>query len=459
MEIAEEHWTPIRSEALQVGHYIRIDHRWLDHPFLRKTFRIASQDEIDTIRDAGLTRLFIDLARSEGSNEAASQRDMAGHDHPGQQAPGQTAAQTQTQTQMQAEVTVQPATSPGIATQFIDETVAHAVEVKVERRALAIVQARYDQNVQRATQLLDMLEAVDPRACEAVAGQVNETVDLLLAGSAPLTLVAAAPPQSPAQRVALMASDAVSLAGTMGKRMGLAKAELRTVATAAALHVCGLLRLPPYLVDEKPTGPFRVSPTFRQYPVLSAQIMEECGGFSDEAVRVVREHRERPSGVGFPAGLSAQQIHPLALMLGAIREFQVQCAADGATPAQALAHMYKHTRPIFGDSIVNHLIAAMTVYPPGTFVLLSDGSIGRVLRVNETERMRPIVSVYGGDADPVEPDILDLAREHDLSIQRFVDVTVLPQRIVDQMRGSWSGLSLSTPDENGVAAPVACASL
>jgi HD-GYP domain-containing protein (c-di-GMP phosphodiesterase class II) len=221
---------------------------------------------------------------------------------------------------------------------------------------------------------------------------------------------------------------------------------------AAALHVTGMQHMPEQLVEELPDGASSRSPVFRQYPEAGAQQLEQCGGFPPEVVRIVREHRERPDGTGFPRGLAGDAIHPLALVLGAIREFQVQCAMEGATPAQALAHVYRNLRSVFGDETINHLIASMTVYPPGTYVLLSDGSIGRVLRVNEGNRLRPVVGLFGESTDLADAEILDLSIVQDLSIQRFVDVTLLPRRLVEQLRRTWTGVALAPLPEDERAA-------
>ncbi len=108
--------------------------------------------------------------------------------------------------------------------------------------------------------------------------------------------------------------------------------------------------------------------------------------------------------------------------------------------------MYRNMRTIFGDDIINHLVASMTVYPPGTYVLLSDGSIGRVLRINEGNRLRPVVGLFEESADPhAAEEILDLSQTQEISIQRFVDVTLLPRRLVEQAKNTWAGVALAPP--------------
>jgi hypothetical protein len=395
--MAADNWTPIRPDELRVGHYIKINHRWFDHPFVRKVFRLTSEDEIAIIRNAGLTRLFVDHAQS--------------HE------PGQ-------------EPVVIAAAAPAVvehprmrakhrAAQLRSDKVVHNSRMQAQRESLALVHMRYQASVERAHALLAMLKALDPESGAAIGEFVGGTVGLLAGGSAPLALVATTAPLNAEQRVALLGIDALALAATIGKRMGLPDAELRSLATAAALHG------------------------------VNAQVLSDCGGFPDDVVRIVREHRERPDGSGYPARLSGEAIHPLALVLGAIREFQEQCSPGRATPAQALAWMYRNMRAVYGEEIINQLIASMTVYPPGTYVLLSDGSIGRVLRINEGNRLRPVVGLFEETTDLADAEILDLSQTQEISIQRFVDVTLLPRRLVEQAKNTWAGVALApTGDEH-----------
>ncbi len=47
------------------------------------------------------------------------------------------------------------------------------------------------------------------------------------------------------------------------------------------------------------------------YPSYSALILEQCGGFDAQVLRIVSEHRERPDGKG-PAEGAAGRSHPPA---------------------------------------------------------------------------------------------------------------------------------------------------
>jgi HD-GYP domain-containing protein (c-di-GMP phosphodiesterase class II) len=229
-------------------------------------------------------------------------------------------------------------------------------------------------------------------------------------------------------RLELQMADAVSLAALVGKRMGLKKEQLRELTRAAAMHVVGLSRMPPQLMDEEPGGEQFQGGAFRNYPLLSASIVNKCGGFAPDVLRIVVHHRERPDGSGFPQGLKAEAIHPLALILGAVREFQIRCNND-TSPVVALAYLHRHCRHFYGAEIIGHLAATMLLYPVGTFVQLSDGRIAKIVGINETARTAPTVDVYEDRSALREFTTLDLSQCPGLSIVRALDTSHLPPRM------------------------------
>jgi HD-GYP domain-containing protein (c-di-GMP phosphodiesterase class II) len=408
-------WEPISADELRVGHYIKIDHHWFDHPFVRNIFELSKDEEIEIIRSTGLTRLYVDHARSHVATAGSADGEGAGGEL-------QDAA---------TEVRIE------------EELSENFERIQEHREALEEVSTRYTETVVQTRALLSLLNAADSSVKENLDALVDSNVDALLSGASPLALVDSEAPWNTAQRNVLLGIDAVGICGGLGKQMGLEEKDLRTLTHAASVHLVGLNRLPPALTDETPEGGQSASPLFRRYPELSARIVVECGGFSPEVIRVVREHRELPDGSGFPYGLKGNQIHPLALILGAVRTYQVLCSGEKAEPAQALAHMYRNMRNVYGAKIINNLVSTLTVYPPGSFVQLSDGSIGRVLRVNEDSRMRPVVGVVKNDLDVDNTRIVDLSLEDDLQIVRLVSRPLLPPKLLEKCRSSWTGMAIT----------------
>jgi HD-GYP domain-containing protein (c-di-GMP phosphodiesterase class II) len=411
----DENWQPIRADQLRIGHYIKINHSWFDHPFVRRIFMITSEEEVAIIRNARLTKLYVDHERSTSAPPA----------EPPQRPPEEEQRIAERVASLKA------------------EKVAQLDRIQEHRAALEAVALMYSETVDHTGSLLGMLNSADAASAKQLGNWVGKVVETVVQGQAPLALVATDSPQNEVQRVAMLATDAVGICGVLGRKLGLEPQHMMALTMAAAVHVCGLQRLPPQLIDEKPDGLQRESPMFRQYPAIGAEILRQCGGFPQTVIRIVREHRERPDGSGFPMGLKGDQIHPLALVLGAVREFQVQCRGTDVEPTTALSWLFRTLRPVYGEDIIDHLISSTTVYPPGTFVQISDGSLGRVLRVNEADRMRPVIGIVDEESGGREMQIVDLQQESGLSIVSLVDRPKLPKKILDARRRSWSGMGLA----------------
>jgi hypothetical protein len=430
MTTEREVWEPAEAGDLKVGDYIRIDHRWFDHPFDRRMFRISSEKEIATIRDKELTRVHVDRSSPE---EAAVPAAPPLNETPPPAAPA-TNGSAAPDTAASPEGTA-PVDDAGAAI-LVDaeaEALREAARRAEQREALEAARARDRHTRERAQQTLGMLSAGHQDSAMAVAGFVDYLVAILNNSTTPLAPMSPAAPRHSTVRLALLGSDAVWIAGLIGKRMGLSKPELRALTHAAAVHAVGLTRMPPNMPEEEPGVQLRGTP-LANYPTYSAMLLEQCGGFDGEVKRIVSEHRERLDGSGLPRGLKGDKIHPHALILGAIRELQIRCAGNAIAPAVALAGIYKSLRETYGTVIANHLASAVLLIPVGTYVQLSDGSVARVARINEAARLSPVVECFGHNPEMRTAQMIDLSQRPSLFIVRALDTSRLPPRMFDTVR-------------------------
>lgn len=421
MATSQEVWESIDPVQVKVGDRIRIDRRWFDHPFERRLFQVDSEREIGLLRNSDLKNVFVARPGDTPPLAAAPAAPVAA-------APAPEAV---------------PAAPPAV-----DDEAARRAEVAArlaeQREGLAAAQAREAVTRERAQQIFGMLSASHPDTATAMAPYIDFLVAVLNNSTAPLAPIAPATPRGSMSRLALLGSDAVWLAGTIGKRMGLPRDQLRALVEAAATHRAGLSRLQPFMREETPDATVRGTP-LAGYPHYSAMILNQCGGFAPDTQRIVREHRERLDGTGFPNGLKGEQIHPHALILGAVCELQIRCAIGSVAPAAALAAIHKKLRSAYGSEIVNHLVSAVLLVPLGSYVQLSDGSIARVARINEAARLAPIVESFGPNAQLGTPQLIDLSQRPGLFIVRAVDTSKLPPRLFDTVRKPKPGSSAPTP--------------
>jgi hypothetical protein len=83
----------------------------------------------------------------------------------------------------------------------------------------------------------------------------------------------------------------------------------------------------------------------------------------------------------------------------------------------------------FSEEIVVSMVRALGVYPPGSLVELTNGSMGLVTGVNSEERTKPCVMVCFPGVPRKEARIIDLTHDDQLSIVQNIRPQHLPQDV------------------------------
>ena len=122
-----------------------------------------------------------------------------------------------------------------------------------------------------------------------------------------------------------------------------------------------------------------------------------------------------------------------ARLVGTIVEYNLltnnQRSSSSMGPGQALSYLYTKMKNKYGLDVIEPFIATVTVFPPGTFVQLTDGGFGLVIKTNTEDRLRPVVMVYEQEASYEQAAIIDLMRERSISIDKSLDPKSLPERV------------------------------
>jgi len=101
-------------------------------------------------------------------------------------------------------------------------------------------------------------------------------------------------------------------------------------------------------------------------------------------------------------------------------------------PAEAVAQMFKHEGGAHDPEILGAFVKALGVYPPGTFVALSDGSYGLVIESSSRDLLRPLLMLYDASVPRNEALLLDM-RAADEKIASTVSPRDLPREVVEYL--------------------------
>ena len=129
-------------------------------------------------------------------------------------------------------------------------------------------------------------------------------------------------------------STVVSLCEEVGRRVGVAGAELEHLRIAAHLHDLGKIGVPDQILH-KP-GPLDDAEwsIMREHPVWGARALEQIPGFR-AASHAVRHHHERWDGTGYPDGLAGEDIPIGARVIAVCDAYEAMTATRPYRPALA----------------------------------------------------------------------------------------------------------------------------
>jgi putative nucleotidyltransferase with HDIG domain len=210
----------------------------------------------------------------------------------------------------------------------------------------------------------------------------------------------------------------------------------------AFLHDLGMIWIPENIVNKPDKLTEAEAMVIRRHPEYGLEILKDRKGISDLSRTIIIQHHERLNGKGYPKGLKGDQIHEAGSIAGIADAYDAMTSnrvhRPALTPQQALAYLYSVSDREFPKKITEHFVKLLGVYPVGSFVRLSSGEKGIVVRVRKEKMLLPDVLVLfdAGGKKLDAPIEYQLSR---MSPEIGVDLSLGPQeygiRIADYTRG------------------------
>ncbi|WP_077531148.1 HD-GYP domain-containing protein [Vreelandella utahensis] len=236
----------------------------------------------------------------------------------------------------------------------------------------------------------------------------------------------------------------------LGRQLGLDPDVLHKLSLGALLSHIGKARLPESMQvpENELTG--EQWQTYCRYPETGARIAAESD-LPRVVVNVIRYHRERHNGTGFPQRVNGEHIPLLAKLVGLVDYYESliepRDRRSQLTPAQAVSRLFECRNSQFQEDLVEQFIQAIGVYPTGTIVELATREIGVVVSHTPKRRLWPSVMVLTDtDKKPLaQGHIVDLAKQN----EEAADANA---RIVDCKPFGYGGIDPSQYEVTGAAA-------
>jgi putative nucleotidyltransferase with HDIG domain len=223
------------------------------------------------------------------------------------------------------------------------------------------------------------------------------------------------------------------LALALGRHLGYDRERLTILGTGALLHDIGKLTVPVAILDKPEALTREEFEIMKTHVPNGLTILENAPGITPAALEVVGRHHERYSGNGYVFGMSGDTIGEFGL-ISAIVDTYDAITSDRSyhlslSPADALKIIYEGRERAYHPWLAEQFIQCMGIFPIGSIVEMSTGSIGVVITANRQRRLRPRVAlILSPDKTPYTPaTVLDLMQvTHDAGGKPLEIRNVLP---------------------------------
>ncbi len=379
---------------VEVGMFIvGLDRSWLRTPFFRHSWLVEREEDLATLKAAGVRFVTIDPAK--GKDVAAP---SAVHPQPPEPSGGQSVAGSA------------PVASPDGQAKGSNPVAQLAKEMHeataVRTEALAAVE-----------RVFAGIKTGVPLDAPALRLAVQQTYEGLMRYPTALLAVTQLQQMKRLNKdLFAHAVDVCTLSLILGQADGLSESLLMDLGMGALLHDVGQTRLPQNVMQKQGTWSEYERRIVRLHPHLGLTMLSSAPTVSDDVRAIVYQHHERLDGSGYPDGLSGTRLSLLGQIVGIVDTYDAMAVRRDNRPAlppcQGIRRLYRlGQQALFDRLLVEQLIHVLGVYPVGSLVELTTDEQAVVVAVNQEARLAPIVKLLtDAQGRPIDdPPTVDLA--------------------------------------------------
>lgn len=388
---------PILPSQLTVGLFVDIDLPWNEHPFLYSKFRITSDAQVAEIQALGLVQVKYFPDKSTAAPSPVPQVTKA------ETSPPRPAPQADFEVEKRAKLQAQK-----------DNT----------RRA----ERGWENAAKQTREALIGLGRSPKQAGQLLSKLSLETAQKVSAGGEVLLHLLG---DKKSEGPHFHALNVMTLSMILGKSLKLAEGELADLALGALAHDLGKARVPPHLLKAA-TRAKHEEEYYRAHVHYGLELARESGVFSDGALAIVSDHHEFLDRSGFPRGISNPGV--LSGIVGLVNRYDRLCGPESPEkaalmPAEALSVLFARESAKFDQKLLGLLVKTLGIYPPGTIVMLNDGSLGLVVSPGR-ESLRPEILIYDPEVAKENAIVIDLQEACELKIDESIRPSALPADVL-----------------------------
>jgi HD-GYP domain-containing protein (c-di-GMP phosphodiesterase class II) len=362
--MAKAELVKIPASQMVVGLKVKLPLKWTQHPFFTNRIKLKSRAQIELIRGLELSFVYV----------------ISGHD-------------------LLPEVIESPEGSQEDASVEAEVKNPLANSKTATIRAMRLGQQRFVQNINESRSVFSKVGSDPDAAYREAATLVENLVDHLHETDTPyLTLVGSGELDVSVTQHGISVGV---LSLMIGHSLGLSKTDLRDLALGSLFHDFGKLKIPDAI--RRKTGDLTVPELnyIKMHPNLGFDMLNACSLYPKSVMNIVLHHHEFIDGSGYPDHLKEKDIPQLTQIVSLVNDYEGLLAQFTFSPQLALGTLFKSHGKMHSQQLIAALVKVLGIFPPGTLVSLSDGTIGKVMMTTKEAKQPHVWSCNpaGGEAN------------------------------------------------------------
>lgn len=210
----------------------------------------------------------------------------------------------------------------------------------------------------------------------------------------------------------------------IGVEMELDAHEVRTIGAAGLLADLGMVGVRSEVRDAARQLTSAEFVEIQRHAVRTANLLERLGTRNRMEQLIAYQVHERPDGSGYPRGRTLKSIHPFARILHVADAYAAMTSARAYRPPMvpyvAMESLIRQASLRKVDAaVVRAILQVLSLFPIGSYVVLSDGGRALTVRPNGPRYSQPLVArlpengdqEIGGDGASVLVDLAEAGLE------------------------------------------------
>jgi len=192
---------------------------------------------------------------------------------------------------------------------------------------------------------------------------------------------------------------------------------------AALFHEIGMTRIPESIYMSNRPLSEKERQAITAHPILGFKMLKEAN-FPPSIYLAILEHHENIDGTGYPRRITGDKISTYGKILSVACAYEAATSKrpyrDGQDGHSGIMDLLKELNKRYDDKVLRALVYTLSIYPIGTYVLLSNNAQGYVVKTDPQNPKYPTVRLIINEkgAPYIDQPILQIREGDPIQIVR-----------------------------------------